>query len=101
MKHCIRRMQIAGKLIRFPGGYWAQPTWIRWHEGWFGTSTVNALVKRGIAEYIEWKESKKGPPFPIAVTLKNVETELAPGVYHHTNFDHGEPREQGMYESDE
>lgn len=56
------------KLIRQPGGFWRA-------EGvqypWFGSSTINALVDRGVAEYTQWQERKNGgQPFPIEMTLK-------------------------------
>lgn len=55
-------------LVRFPGGFWSHrgsrqidPTW--------GTTTIEAIVKRGAAEYTKWKERKDGSQFPIEVTI--------------------------------
>jgi len=58
-----------GKLFRYPGGYWAPANWL-WFEPSFGTSTIEALVQRGIAHYTEWKKhSKSDGQFPIQVEL--------------------------------
>ena len=60
-----------GKLERMPGGFWIYrgaklnggvPEW------YVGTSTVQALVKRGAMEYSEHKESRGGR-FPIAAQI--------------------------------
>ena len=56
------------KLVRFPGGYWAAEGWA-WHGPYFGTSTVEALVRRNVATYTVWKDGRNGK-FPIEVTLK-------------------------------
>ena len=58
-----------GKLHRFPGGFWRVAAA---HSAWFGTSTVQALVRRGAAEYTEWRRhgSGEGSQFPIEVTFK-------------------------------
>lgn len=59
-----------GKLTRHPGGFWrdAGPTMDRWGGTWFGTPTIEALVKRGLATYTQWKESGNRR-FPIEMTM--------------------------------
>lgn len=67
MQQCIDSMKTHGNSIeRFPGGFWrCEP-----HGGYsFGTSTVEALITRGIAEYTKWQEGRNGS-FPIKATLK-------------------------------
>lgn len=72
MKRAIAYMQRHnGKMVRYPGGYWASETW-RWAGESHKTSTVKALVRRGIAEYTAWKDGKNGR-FPIECTLKAAE----------------------------
>ena len=56
------------KLVRYPGGYWAAEDWHMWKGPCFGTSTVEALVRRGVAKYTDWKIGKKSS-FPIEATL--------------------------------
>lgn len=58
-----------GEIHRYPGGYW------RFHDATgratpvsHGTSTVQALVRRGVAEYCEWKNNAVGL-FPIKARL--------------------------------
>jgi hypothetical protein len=61
MQQLITSMQVHGGTVeRFPGGYS------------FGTSTVEALVSRGIAEYSEWKDGRSGR-FPIKAKLRSSE----------------------------
>lgn len=59
-----------GKLTRHPGGFWRDdgPAMDRWGGTWFGTPTVEALVKRGLMTYTQWKESGNSR-FPIEATL--------------------------------
>ena len=57
-----------GGIYRYPGGFWARKHWQGRNEFYFGTTTIQALVSRGIFEYSEWKENKTGR-FPIAVSL--------------------------------
>ena len=59
-----------GKLVRYPGGYWADEGWHAWHGPCYGTSTIQALVRRGVAEYVVWKDGRGGTKFPIEVALK-------------------------------
>lgn len=52
---------------RFPGGYWAQDTWK--HDGpHFGTTTIDALVWRGVLFYTAFQSHKTGQ-FPIRAEL--------------------------------
>lgn len=59
--------QHGGKLRRHPGGFWAGPEYQQWGTS-FGTSTVDGMVKRGAAEYTDWKEGRNGR-FPVEVSL--------------------------------
>jgi hypothetical protein len=54
-------------LVRFPGGFWGLRTW-KPSEIWFGTTTVEGIVKRGAGEYVKWQEGKHGK-FPIEVQI--------------------------------
>jgi hypothetical protein len=59
-----------GKLHREAGGFWcgrngrSGPT--------FGTSTVQALVKRNVATYSVWKDRERGYPFSVEMTVKPI-----------------------------
>ena len=69
--------EAGGKLVRYVGGYWApENSPLRSHDGhpvdYVGTSTIEALVKRGELTYSDWKEGRGGK-FPIAVVLKALE----------------------------
>ena len=55
-----------GQVYRAPGGFWYQNT--RQIPPSYGTSTVEAIVKRGYATYDEWKAGRHGA-FPIRATL--------------------------------
>ncbi len=55
------------EIIRYAGGFWAHEDW-RGTGSSFGTSTVEALVARGVMEYIEFKDGKNRR-FPIAAKL--------------------------------
>lgn len=46
-----------GKLYRHPGGFWGSETWSGMNGKWFGTATVEALVKRGAATYSAYRGS--------------------------------------------
>ena len=37
---------------------------------WFGASTVDALVSRGLMSYTEWRDSRKGR-FPIPLLFRS------------------------------
>lgn len=56
------------KLVRYPGGYWAAEEWHMWAGPCFGTPTVEAIVRRGVAVYTAWKDGRNGQ-FPIECTL--------------------------------
>lgn len=74
MLNCVAFMKERGGTIeRHTGGFWSYPGW-RLHDGgqWFGTSTVNALVIRGVATYTEYKNGRSGR-FPIKCTLSEEE----------------------------
>lgn len=56
------------KLIRYPGGFWcAEGT----REPYVGTSTVAALVRRGVMKYTKYQPHSGGGAgeFPIEATL--------------------------------
>lgn len=58
-----------GKMVRYPGGFWAREGWKGFERPWFGSPTVNALVDRGVTEFTNWKEGKRSR-FPIEAKLK-------------------------------
>lgn len=58
-----------GCLVRYPGGYWCRDGLMDHAYPWWGTPTVEALVKRGVMEYTEWQE-KPHSRFPIRATVK-------------------------------
>lgn len=58
-----------GRLHRHPGGYWNNnPDSVYPHGTCFGNSTIEALVKRGAAVYIEHRRGKYGD-FPITLSV--------------------------------
>jgi hypothetical protein len=59
-----------GKLCRYRGGFWAMENWRKGQYPWFGTSTVKALVSRGLMSYAEWREGRKGR-FPISAVVSD------------------------------
>lgn len=71
MQQAVRFANAHGnKLVRHPGGFWAGPQFVGVRP-WFGTTTIEALVRRGIASYTGWKETH-GRKFPIEVTLSGL-----------------------------
>lgn len=56
-----------GKIRRYQGGFWANPE--RFEHPTFGTTTIEALVKRNVMFYSEWKENRSGSKFPVEATL--------------------------------
>lgn len=62
-----------GRLVRLAGGFW---TWKgaprNGHNGhpvdYAGTSTIEALVKRGRMQYVEWRPGRRGS-FPVEVRI--------------------------------
>jgi hypothetical protein len=69
MKDCIAKMRAYNRMIdRYPGGFWqCGPT----GGDSFGTSTVEALVTRGLAVYSEWQNGRRGR-FPIRAILTSL-----------------------------
>ena len=57
-----------GKLIRFPGGFWYGHAAPKLNDRSFGTTTANALVRRGFANWSAWQKNARGE-FPIELTL--------------------------------
>ena len=69
MKSIIKHMaHNNNKVVRFPGGYWAREGWHSWNGPNWGTPTVEAIVRRGYAEYTVWKDGRGGK-FPIECGL--------------------------------
>ena len=60
-----------GKLRRYRGGFWAMENWRHGQFPWFGTSTVEALVSRGLMSYSEWRDGRKGR-FPVAAVVSKL-----------------------------
>jgi hypothetical protein len=58
-----------GKLHRYAGGYWADADWYPYHGPCFGTSTIEAIVRRGYAAYTVWVDGRSGNKFPIEAML--------------------------------
>lgn len=74
MRRLLRLMVLSdGQVRRQPGGYWRpiredeEPCVARAFPS-FGTTTVSALVRRGLAYYMEWKRGRHGK-FPICASL--------------------------------
>lgn len=61
-----------GRLVRSPGGFWSYPGAPTAGDGVprpsFGTSTIEALVRRKLMIYTEHRQGKRGP-FPIAAEV--------------------------------
>jgi hypothetical protein len=78
MVACLDIAQEAGgELVRYQGGYWADrggghPVGVNRREC-HSTPTVQALVRRGFAEYSEYRDGRSGL-FPIAMRLIPLET---------------------------
>jgi len=66
IKHMARN---ENTMVRFPGGYWARRGWSAWNGPCFGTSTIEAIVRRGYAEYTVWKDGRGNTRFPIECGL--------------------------------
>lgn len=58
------------ELVRHPGGFWSHAGWkgVRSGEVWFGATTVNALIDRGIFTVVEIKRGEAFT-FPVRVRL--------------------------------
>lgn len=62
-----------GKIVRYPGGYWAREGWMQNGDrsASYGTSTIQGLVDRERLEYTKFQQHKKGGgSFPIEATVK-------------------------------
>ena len=57
-----------GSLVRYPDGFWCRDGLMDHAVPWWGTSTVQALVKRGVMQYSEWRESAN-TRFPIRASI--------------------------------
>lgn len=71
MEDAFAAMTEAGSLERLPGGFWSAPGCPRHsHNGvpivYWGASTINALVDRGVAKFANFKEGRNFR-FPINV----------------------------------
>jgi len=74
MQKCLNQISTGdGTITRHPGGFWYPSG-----DGKlsFGTTTVEALVKRGRLEYCEWKESH-GRKFAIKARIAPNESSSA------------------------
>lgn len=63
------------ELVRYPGGFWykADQPWSEYRWKSFGATTVEGLVRRGAAEYSEWRtDGRSGHKFPVRVTMKDL-----------------------------
>ena len=70
MLECLALMkENGGKIVRFPGGFWAQEGWNH-HGQSFGSSTIEAMISRGLASYTAWQKHGIGiGKFPVEATL--------------------------------
>src|ERR1039457_1901721 len=74
MRRCLATIEgprYQGVITRFPGGFWVPGVTRAGFCGHFGTTTVEALVKRGTLIYDEWKESH-GRRFPTRASMPSV-----------------------------
>jgi hypothetical protein len=55
MKEALDYLREHGVIVRYIGGFWARPGWRRFEQPWFKYHTIEALVRRGLVEYSEWK----------------------------------------------
>lgn len=74
IKHMARN---GNKVVRYPGGYWASEHWHAWSGPCFGTPTIEAIVRRGYAEYTVWKDGRASR-FPIECGLTQRALDSAP-----------------------
>ena len=63
-----------GKLSRYPGGFWCRPGLKSYERPWFGTTTIQALVSRGVFTYSQWFNGTHSR-FPVEVTLAAITQE--------------------------
>lgn len=65
----IYAQKFDNKIVRYPGGFWARENWEGSRkEHSFGTTTIQALVDRGLAQYTKHEEGRNGR-FPVEMTL--------------------------------
>lgn len=65
-----------GALVRYPGGFWQGDGGFNRGAEHYSTSTVAALVKRGVAKYTAWQKGKHRT-FPIRVELTTEDEQLS------------------------
>jgi hypothetical protein len=68
MQRCVEYIRQHGAIHRHPGGFWAHAEWQQHSGPWHDTGTIQALVRRGVAEYSEWQQGRSGR-FPIKAIL--------------------------------
>lgn len=67
MREVIEQMKMSdGEIYREPGGFWRIKNVA---VTWWGTSTVEALVKRGALEYCDYQQRRGGGSFPIRARI--------------------------------
>jgi hypothetical protein len=81
MNDCLNFIEKHGEIIRYSGGFWAEVNaeMLPLHNGgkltgyypkkYFGTNTIEALVKRNLIFPTEYKNSKYGK-YPVKYKLK-------------------------------
>lgn len=79
MQQCVDYIRTHGAIHRHQGGFWANAGWILHSGPYFDAGTLNALVKRGVIEYSEWRGGRSGR-FPIKAVLLAPAPESAHGV---------------------
>lgn len=65
------RLQSGGKLYRHPGGFWSHQDFRKHpniHYAHWGTPTIEALVRRGVAKYTASQNGRNGE-FPTEATI--------------------------------
>lgn len=76
MQKAVEFIREHGSIVRYQGGFWNKPGCTNYFEyansSGFGTTTIDALAKRGVIEYTEWKEKTDSYRFPIAAKLKEI-----------------------------
>jgi len=68
MREVVDKMNASdGEIYREPGGFWRIKGVA---EAWWGTSTIKALVKRGVLEYCLYRQCHwNGSSFPIRARI--------------------------------
>lgn len=71
MRALVDYMRSHGNAIhRHLGGFWAREDWTLHRGESFGTTSIEALVKRGVAQYTIWQQNRRGTSrFPIKAEL--------------------------------